>query len=210
MPRRPSSFRSRICALASSSGSPLSRLTCSRTTRCFTSSTCLGASGSDSSSSTMLALVEVISAEGHGKLDHVASRRPGRSARAVVVSGIRPPWERRTVVIPVVIDRYQQPTILFSRPASFVPAHSTRCSHTSRWLTLHGVRASLGVHGCITKVLSSLAALPRVPSMLRHPRDPRRNATCRVHRRRPRPSHAGACSSTGQPPDGLDLRHRVA
>jgi hypothetical protein len=198
------------CALASSSRSPLSRRLLSYDPVVRFRGAC-GASGSGLRPSTMLALVEVNSAEGHGKLDHIASRRPGRTARAALVSGIRSPWERRTVVIPVVIDRCQQPTILFSRPATLRPG------------TLHSVFPHLAVARAsrrpsqprrsrlqVTGALSSPAAFPRVPRMLRHPRDPRQNATCRVHQRRPRPSRAKARSSSGQPPDGLDLRHRVA
>lgn len=211
VPRRPSSSRSRI-ALLRARACGLSRGSIrSRTTRLFASTTRLGASGlGPRALDRARPRLDVIRWRGRGKLDHLASQRPGRAARAALVLGRRSPWERRTLVIPVVIDRCQQPTILFSRPAPFVPAHSTRCSHTSRWLALHGATASLGVRGCITRAFSSLAASPRVPSMLRHPRDPRRNATRRVHRRRPRPSHTEVCSSSGQPPDGLDLRHRVA
>jgi len=120
------------CALASSSRSPLSRRLLSYDPVVRFRGAC-GASGSGLRPSTMLALVEVNSGEGHGKLDHIVSRRPGRAARAALVSGIRSPWERRTVVIPVVIDRCQQPTILFSRPATLRPG------------TLHSVFPHLAV-----------------------------------------------------------------
>lgn len=73
-------------------------------------------------------------------------------------------------------------------------------------------RASLGEHVRSSKALSTLAASTCVPSMLRHPRDPRQNA--RVGGTRPSSAIIAStgvardrtpkCANLGAPPDGLD------
>ena len=119
---------------------------------------------------------DVTSLEGFGSLGLCASRRPGRPARTVTLSDIHPlgsgmvsdPGHHRPMS--AIHD------LLFSRWAPFVRYTSLRVSHTSRWLAVHAATASLGVirphHVEIVPPRSDTF----VPSMLRHPRIPRRNA----------------------------------
>jgi hypothetical protein len=208
-PRRPSSCRSRVALLASSSGTPLEMFSAlarpgfrlrQRSRARFE----LFALGLARPPSTLLE-----AGARQARSPHLTVARTRRS-HGYVSQLSSAHWDRRTAVTPVVIDQCQLPTILFSRRAPCVPAHSASCSRTSRWLTLHGVRASLGVRGCmfhgcmfLTRSVSARTENASSPAGSPAERD------SRVHRRRPRPSHT-RCGSSGLPPDGLDLRPRAA
>jgi hypothetical protein len=143
-----------------------------------------------------------------GQVTHT-SRWSGRAARAALVDGLSSSIGiRRTAVTPVVIDQCQQPTILLSRRAPIVPAHSASCSLTSRWLALHGASASLGGRDRDTREHCPL------PQRLRAYRGcfVTRGFPGRTRLARPPapPRPRTKCGDTGQPPDGRGLRPRVA
>jgi len=210
VPRRPSSFSISHCALASSSRSPLSRRLLSydpvvRFRGAF------GASGS-----------------GLPALDHARPHRGqlgggARQARSHRLATSRTRRSRGSRLgHPFAMGTADGSDPGRHRPMSATHDSVFKTGNPSSRHTPLGVPTPRGgsrftasepasaFAAAVTGALSSPAAFPRVPRMLRHPRDPRQNATCRVHQRRPRPSRAKARSSSGQPPDGLDLRHRVA
>lgn len=209
VPRRPSSSRSRIalCVLERLASFEARR---SRTTRCFASSMRLGASGSGLGPRPRSPSHRCHSMERRGKLDPLrltaARTRRSRGSRtrasfAMGTANVGDPGRHRPMSAThdsVIKTGTHRPGTLHSVFPHLAVARASRRYRQPRRSRLHheGVFVPRSV-SARTEHASSPAGSPAERDSSRPPASP-----AALPRK--------ACSSTGQPPDGLDLRHRIA
>jgi len=199
------------CALRARAFSPLSKLVRSRTTRCFASSMRLGASGSGLSPGPRSPSPRCHSMEGRGKLDPLrltaarTRRSRGSRSRASFAMG----------------------TANAEDPGRHRPMSATHDSviktGTLRPGTLHSVFPHLAVARAFTALQPASAFADASRGSVRPSQRFRAYRACFVTRGIPGRTRLVASTSVargprtpervraqGQPPDGLDLRHRIA